>query len=66
MADHASVRQCGDDELQAFLALWPKGDETVSLTDTLDDLRRAATQPAPVDDGRRTRVPVYVSLRGMM
>ena len=36
------LRECRDDELEAVLALWRQADATVSATDTLDDVRRAA------------------------
>ena len=42
MAGHVAVRECRDDELEAVLALWRQADATVSVTDTLEDVRRAA------------------------
>ena len=42
MAGHVAVRECRDDELEVVLALWRQADATVSVTDTLDDVRRAA------------------------
>ena len=36
------LRECCDDELEAVLALWRQADATVSVTDTRDDVRRAA------------------------
>ena len=36
------LRERRDDEVEAVLPLWRQADATVSVTDTLDDVRRAA------------------------
>ena len=43
MAEHASVRDVRDDELEAVLALWREAEATVSHTDSVDDVRLAAS-----------------------
>lgn len=43
MAEHASVREVRDEELAAVLALWREAETTVSHTDSVDDVRLAAS-----------------------
>ncbi len=43
MAGHAYVREVRDDELEAVLALWRESYGTVGVTDSLDDVRQAAS-----------------------
>lgn len=48
MAEHASVREVRNDELEAVLALWLEAEATVSHTDSVDDVRLAASGSASV------------------
>src|SRR5262245_48809670 len=48
-AGRLSIRACRVEDIQSVLELWRQADATPSVTDTLDDLRRAiADSPAHV------------------
>lgn len=44
-ADAIILRPCGPDELEGLLLLWRQAGATASLTDSVEDLRRAVTHP---------------------
>lgn len=48
MANHLSVRDCSEEEAEAVLSLWRHAETTVSITDTLNDIRRVANEGTAV------------------
>jgi ribosomal protein S18 acetylase RimI-like enzyme len=46
MASNVVIRECRDDEADGVLQLWRDSETTVSVTDSVDDVRRAISQSA--------------------
>ncbi len=44
MTSDLSVRECREDEAAVVLHLWRQADTTVSVTDTIEDIRRAISE----------------------
>lgn len=45
MVDEFIVRECNEDEAEAVLEVWRQAEATVSVTDTIEDIRRVVRCP---------------------